>query len=104
VEVGVLFALRLSQKSMAEVDAAMQSFDALLISEASGMGGETFDVLSVSSMRSGTVETATFCREKELLWTLRPNPELLQRIQPDGEQEQYAGLLHCQALMTYNRL
>lgn len=103
VDVGLMFAMRLASRSMAEVDAALHSFDELLVSE-EGLGGELFDVVEVSSERIGTTETATFVRANQMLWPIRPNPERLQRAQPDGDQEQYAGLLHCKEVMTYTRI
>lgn len=102
VGVGVMFATQLAQQSMSEVDVAMHSFDELL-SQTDGLGQSQFDLVEVSALRGGLTERATFVRHPEITWLLRPNLEGLQRMQPDGSQEQYTGLLHCQATMTYTR-
>jgi hypothetical protein len=103
VEVGIVFWAKLTSATREEIDRVMQSFDKLLISDESGLGGELFDIVPVSVDRSGETEQATFVREPEMTWTVRPNRERLQRLQPQGEADRYSGLLQAQVLIPYMR-
>lgn len=103
VEVGIVFWAKLSSAARAEIDSLMRALDTLLVSGETGLGGELFDVVTVTSDRSGATETATFVREGQMTWVIRPNRERLQRLTPEGETDRYSGLLQAQALLTYHR-
>lgn len=104
VAVGVMFAVRLQSSTIAEVDAWMRSFDELLISDTAGLGSTVFDQVTVTTTR-GLGESALFVRAPSMEWPVRPNIEKLQRLAPEGDGgEQYTGLLHTQAIMTYDWL
>jgi len=98
--VGILFASRIGTLSMGEIDAVVRSIDDLLLStDLVGLGADLLDVVDVAS-RSNPTEFAT-CTRSDIVFPLRPNPESLDRAKPDGDAEQYAGLLHVQAVMSY---
>jgi hypothetical protein len=99
VDVGIVFWSRMVNATLAEIDLAMHAYDGLLIGPAIGLGSELLDVVEVTV----NDEVATFCREGEIGWPVRPNLERLQRLKPVAGVEKYTGLLQAQALLSYTR-
>lgn len=101
VSLSIGFYFRVSSQTMQEVDAALQSFDRLLVSDEEGLGGDLLDAVVVTKSTATETESLTFVREPQITWSVRPDRERLQRIQPDGDREAYSGLCQSQAEMTY---
>jgi hypothetical protein len=92
VNVSIGFYLRVSSISIGEVDAVMRALDELAVAE-------WWNVVLVES--ADKTESAYFCREPSVTWPVRPNREQLQRAVPDGDAEQYTGVIQAQLDMTY---
>lgn len=101
VSLSIGFYFQVSSQSIQEVDAALQSFDRLLVGEESGLGRELLDIVTVSKGTGDAAESLQFVRDPEVTWSVRPDRGALQRMQPDGDREQYTGLCQSQAEMTY---
>lgn len=95
ISLSIGFYFRVESQTIAEVDAALKSFDGLLVGPDSN---DLLDVIDVT--RDG--ETVTFVREPQVTWSVRPDRERLQRMVPSNDQEQYTGICQCQAEMTYS--
>ena len=94
ITLSVGFYFRVSSQTMQEVDAALQSYDELLVGESSR---ELLDVIQITKGD----DSLEFVRQSPVTWTVRPDRDRLQRIQPDGEVEKYTGLCQCQVELTY---
>lgn len=98
ISLSVGFYFRVASQTMPEVDAALQSFDRLLVSEEDGLGRDLLDIVTVTT----DSESMQFIRDPSVTWTLRPDRDLLQRIQPDGDVERYSGVCQSQAELVYS--
>ena len=95
VNVSVGFYLRVSSVSIGEVDAVLKAIDELVVAE-------WWNAVLVQS--ADKTELAYFCREPSVTWSVRPDREQLQRAVPDGDAEQYTGIIQTQVDMTFQRV